>query len=261
MVIVILVVTGLVLGSFVNAFAWRLHENKNWINGRSECPVCHHKLAAKDLVPVLSWLWLRGKCRYCKQKISIQYPLVELLTAGLFVFSYYFWPLNLHGIGLFQFVLWLIFLAGFIALAIYDLRWHMLPNKIVYPLIILAVIQVIIASIWDKSANELLSVLWGVIVLGGGFYVIFQISGGKWIGGGDVKFGALLGLIVGGPLASLLLLFIASCCGSLYAIPLVISGRTRRKTQVPFGPFLIIGAVVVRLFGASIIEWYKRLYT
>src|SRR5580700_9634934 len=120
MIIVVLAVLGLCLGSFVNALVWRLHEQSNpkqktknkkqkakqlsanelsILRGRSMCPDCHHQLAAKDLVPVISWLDLRGKCRYCHRPISIQYPLVELATAGLFVFSYFFWPLAFNGVG------------------------------------------------------------------------------------------------------------------------------------------------------------------
>ncbi|HEX7368051.1 MAG TPA: prepilin peptidase, partial [Candidatus Saccharimonadales bacterium] len=147
MIIVVLTVLGLIFGSFVNALVWRLHEQEgkskksrqqySILNGHSMCPNCHHELAAKDLVPVLSWLWLRGKCRYCRKPISWQYPAVELMTGLLFVGSYLWWPLSLQGVGLFQFVVWLGFIVGFMALAVYDLRWFTLPNRIVYPLIAL----------------------------------------------------------------------------------------------------------------------------
>src|SRR5690606_23636863 len=107
-VILALIVSGLILGSFVNAFVWRLHEKKDWVGGRSECPHCHHKLAPKDLVPVLSWLSLGGKCRYCHKPIPDS-PLVELAVPVLFVLSYIFWPMGYGNESLFVFACWLLF--------------------------------------------------------------------------------------------------------------------------------------------------------
>jgi leader peptidase (prepilin peptidase)/N-methyltransferase len=276
MVIILLTVLGLCLGSFVNALVWRVHEQAKQgagqraggdkgkedlsiLRGRSMCPNCHHGLAAKDLVPVLSWLSLRGKCRYCGASISWQYPLVELLTTSLFIFSYSFWPLVFNDKGTTLFVFWLIFLVGLIALAVYDLRWYLLPNKIMYPLFVLAALQVIVATlIFHGNFEQLRSAIFGLAIGGGIFYAIFQISGGKWIGGGDVKLGALLGLVIGGPTSSLLLIFLASGLGSLAAIPILLTGKAGRSTRIPFGPFLIMAVIVTYLFGASLIGWYKQ---
>lgn len=267
---------GLVLGSFINALVWRVHEQERLgdntsktaqikrselsvLHGRSMCPYCRHRLAGKDLVPVFSWLWLRGKCRYCQKRIAWQYPAVELSIPLLFIFSYIFWPYGLHGSGLLRFILWLVFLTGFGALTIYDIRWKLLPNRILYPLITLAGLQVIIVFLfYNGTLSEVTSAIWGSLILGGGFYVLYQLSQGRWIGGGDVKLGVLLGLLVGGPLNSILLLFLASFIGTLYAIPLMISRKFNRTSQLAFGPFLIIAAIIVGLFGNSIIAWYKR---
>ena len=294
MIFVVLVVVGLCLGSFVNALVWRLHEQEKGtaneerrtkkkktqlqkasihrssfivhrspnslsiLQGRSMCPHCKHQLAAKDLVPVFSWISLSGKCRYCHKPISWQYPVVELLTAGLFIASYIYWPSGFHGGGLFEFVLWLVFVTGLVALVIYDLLWFELPNRIIYPLTALAALQVLIVAIfYGGGVNSLFGAVWGVLVIGGLFYVIFQISKGRWIGGGDVKLGALLGLLVGGPLASILVLFLASLGGTIIAVPLLATGKAKRDTHLPFGPFLIIAAIIVRLFDASMIAWYK----
>jgi len=260
MILVVLIVLGLIFGSFVNALVWRLKGDKDWLRGRSECVHCRHRLAAKDLIPVVSWLMLKGKCRYCHKPISTQYPLIELLTAALFVFSYYFWPLSVHGVGLFTFIIWLPILVGFVALAIFDVKWFLLPNNIAYLLIALALIQLIVVSIWQSETHDLLGALWGIMILAGLFYAIFRISKGKWIGGGDVKLGVLLGLLVGGPLMSVLLLFLASCLGTFFSIPALLQGKAKTNTRVAFGPFLIIATIVVQLFGASIISWYKGLY-
>ncbi len=225
------------------------------------CPHCKHSLSAKDLIPVLSWLSLGGKCRYCRKPISWQYPLVELLTAGLFLLSYVYWPYGFYAQGVTLFVFWLVFLVGFMALIVYDIRWFLLPNRIIYPLMWLALIQVLVLSIiFHGRLESLTTAAWGIVIGGGLFYALFQISKGKWIGGGDVKLGALLGLIVGGPGMSLLLLFTASLLGTVVALPLLATGRVKRDSHLPFGPFLIVAAIIVYLFGTSILNWYRRQF-
>jgi prepilin signal peptidase PulO-like enzyme (type II secretory pathway) len=259
MIVLLLIVLGLVLGSFVNALVWRVHEHKDWVNDRSECAHCHHKLGPLDLVPVLSWVFLRGKCRYCHKKIDDN-PLVETALPILFVLSYNFWPVALHGSALFEFVAWLILLVGLLALAVYDLRWFLLPDKMIFPLVGLTVLQVVVVSFWDKNWHELLAAAGGTLVISGLFYLIFQLSKGTWIGGGDVKLGFVIGPLAGGVLEGFLLIFTASVIGMLFALPLLLKGQAGRKTQLPFGPLLIAGLVVVKLFGASVIGWYAGLF-
>ena len=259
MIPLLLILFGLTLGSFVNAFVWRLKHKKDWVRGRSECPHCGHQLGALDLIPVLSWVLLKGRCRYCHKKIEDS-PLVELILPILFVVSYLFWPVSLSGAGLIEFVFWLVFLVWFLALAVYDLRWFILPNKVVFPLIGLAVLQTVTLSVYLMRVEVIIHALIGAAVVAGIFYLLFQISKGTWIGGGDVKLGIVLGLLAGGLLESFLLLFIASLAGMIAALPLILKGQAHRKTQLPFGPFLIIGLVVVKLFGAVIINWYSSLF-
>ena len=276
MIIAVLAVVGLCMGSFVNALVWRVHEqaeewgkkkpNKRYLNslsirrGRSMCTHCHHVLAAKDLIPVVSWLRLRGKCRYCGKPIDDS-PVVEIVLGVLFVASYMWWPVALTGSEVAVFVLWLILLVGLVALTIYDLRWMLLPNRLIYPLAAVAVVQAIIAVVTSVTPlNSLWNMVAGVAVGGGVFYLLFQLSRGKWIGGGDVRLGWLLGLIVATPGRSLLLIFVASLCGSLVSVPLLSSGRLKRTSTIPFGPFLILGAIVVVLFGMSIGDWYQHTF-
>jgi prepilin signal peptidase PulO-like enzyme (type II secretory pathway) len=258
MIVLLLILLGLVLGSFVNALVWRLHKQKDWVTGRSECTHCHHELGPLDLVPVFSWIFLRGKCRYCHKKIEDS-PLVELALPALFVLSYVYWPMELAGRGLFEFVVWLVFLVGFMALTVYDLRWFLLPNKIVFPLIGLAIGQVLAAVAYDMDLRPLLLALCGAVVVAGIFYALFRVSNGTWIGGGDVKLGIVLGLLAGGLVEGFLLLFVASVAGMIAALPMILQGKANRKTQLPFGPFLILALIVVRLFGADIIDWYTGL--
>jgi prepilin signal peptidase PulO-like enzyme (type II secretory pathway) len=271
MITFILAILGLALGSFINALVWRLHKqettkknkdkNKYSIkNGRSMCTRCGHKLAVKDLVPLISWLELRGKCRYCGQPISRQYPLVEAATAGLFVFSYVFWPEQLDNFQqVLGFSIWLALLAGLIALVVYDVRWMLLPNKIVFPLMYLAGLGAALEAVFDASLAPVLSAVLGAAVGGGLFYLLFQLSRGKWIGGGDVKLGLLLGIILGSGSLAFLMIFLASLLGTLVSAPLLLSGRVKRTTRLPFGPFLIVSAAVAKLFGHDILNWYANL--
>lgn len=261
MVYIALLILGLCSGSFINAFVWRLHEGRDWVNERSECVHCHHELAPKDLVPVLSWLWLRGKCRYCKKPISVQYPLVEALTALLFVSSYAFWPFVLEGWQVLIFGLWLVILVGLVALLVYDMRWMLLPNKLVFPLMVLAATMALVrVGSSTEPAKTVLDVVLAVLVGGGIFYAIFQISQGKWIGGGDVKLGFLLGLIVGTPAKSLAVIFLAAILGSLVSLPLLASKKLKRTSLIPFGPFLIAAGILVFLFGSQMIDWYTTAF-
>jgi leader peptidase (prepilin peptidase)/N-methyltransferase len=259
MAVLLLTLLGLCFGSFVNALVWRIKHKRGWVRERSECTHCHHILAPKDLVPVLSWLWLGGRCRYCKKPIADS-PIVELLLPALFVLSYICWPQPLSGVGLFDFGLWLIFLVGFMALAVYDLKWFLLPDKFIFPLIGLSAFQVVSRwLVFNGSWHSVVSSLLGVVAISGLFYLIFSISDGKWIGFGDVKLGIILGLLAGGIIPALMVLFVASLLGTVVSIPMLLAGQANRKSHLPFGPLLLAGLVVVVLFGQSITDWYARL--
>ncbi len=281
MVITILILLGVCFGSFVNALVWRIHEqdhpkhNKKTtekratfksadlsiIKGRSMCPECHHTLHAGDLIPLLSWLGLGGKCRYCHKPISKQYPLVELLTAGLFVASYVYWPYNFNAMGTFNFVMWCILLVGFMALLIYDLRWLLLPNRITYPLIIVSAITAVVnITVFHSGLHGFKDTVISLLIAAGLFWALFQVSKGKWIGGGDVKYGIIAGFIIAVPLQSFLVLFFASLIGTVVILPGLWSKKITTKSHIPFGPFLIVATIIVKLFGASIAAWYRKKF-
>lgn len=258
MYVALLAILGLCLGSFVNAFVWRLKHGGDWVKGRSECTHCHHVLAPLDLVPVFSWLWLGGKCRYCHKPIQDS-PLTELALPALFLVSYFYWPAGFGGLGLFQFVMWLAILVALLILLVYDLRWYILPDKVVFALIGLAVVWVLGTAVFTQSAYGLLGSLAGVVVISGFFYILYKISEGKWIGFGDVKLGIALGLLAGGALKACMVLFLASFIGVVVSLPLIFAGKASRKTQLPFGPLLITGLIIVQIFGADIINYYIKL--
>jgi leader peptidase (prepilin peptidase)/N-methyltransferase len=275
MVIIILIVMGLCFGSFVNALVWRLHQQalpkKKRVasdselsigHGRSMCPHCQHTLAWYDLLPVLSWLSLHGKCRYCRAPIGWQYPLVEASTAVLFVGSYIFWPTVLSSSASYAlFGLWLAALVAFVALIVYDIRWMLLPNKIVFPLMAIGATTAFVnVTVSPTPANTLLMALSSLAVAGGIFYALFQISDGAWIGGGDVKLGFAIGLILGSPILAFLMLFVASLLGLLVATPSVLAKKSKLGAKIPFGPFLIASTFTTSLFGQSVIDWYSTTF-
>jgi len=260
MIAVITGVFGLILGSFVSALTYRLHEQAelegkkgkaaakrrkelSMVTGRSMCPHCSRELAAKDLVPVLSWLWLRGKCRYCGKPIPDS-PLTEVMLGVAFAVSYLSWPHEMHGVGLFRFMCWLVFLVAFMALAVYDLRWYLLPDKIVFPLTGLVIVQVAVVAIWAHSFSALLQPAAGAAVIFGVFWGLFQVSGGNWIGGGDVKLAIALGLLAGSPFRALTVIFLASLVGTFASIPQLLKGKEGLNRRIPFGPALLLATFV-----------------
>jgi prepilin signal peptidase PulO-like enzyme (type II secretory pathway) len=165
----------------------------------------------------------------------------------------------LHGVGLFQFVCWLAFLVGFMALAIYDLRWFLLPDRIVLPLTLLAVLQTLVVALWTRSVAQLYLPLLAAAIIFGLFWLLYQASRGAWIGGGDVKLAITLGLLAGTPLKAFMVIFFASLLGTLVSIPLLAQGKKGLRLQIPFGPYLLAATVVVVLHGTAIVDWYQRL--
>lgn len=279
MEIFILTVLGLSFGSFVNALVWRLYWQEQLVNGqqlkikniklkkhdlsiskgRSMCVHCGHSLAWYDLIPVVSWVTLRGKCRYCNKPIDDS-PLSELVTAVAFITSYLYWPANLDGAEWISFGIWLMITVGLVALFVYDVRWLILPNRIIFPLIGLAMLLRI--NQLAQGAEVLFVVresAVGVLVGGGFFYLLFQLSKGKWIGGGDVKLGFLMGLILG-PKAAMFGLMFGFYSASLFILPLWVIKKVDRKSQIPFGPFLILGLFVVMLWFDELNRWFESFF-
>lgn len=262
---------GVSLGSFVNALVWRMREQEMYkktgskksdlsiVNGRSMCVHCKHELAWYDLVPVFSWLMLGGTCRYCKKTISWQYPVVELFVAVLAIFSLLYWPFTLSSaLEWLVFVAWVIGLVPLVALVIYDIRWMIMPTSLIYAFDVIALILVALLSISTKSWDATSSAVIGSIVIGGFFWIMYQISNGKWIGGGDVRYGFAMGAVLGWQKA-LFGLALASYLGTALVLVLLILGKYRKKMRIPFGPFLITATYLSMLFGQQAIDWYKSL--
>ena len=245
-------ILGLAVGSSLNCIIYRLEKNESFLKGRSYCPNCHHVLAWQDLIPILSFLILKGKCRYCGKKISLQYPLVELATGILFFSISYSTFQHSNTPTLQQFIqfLYLSIVSSFlIVIFVYDLKHYLIPDKVIYPAIGITFFYQIISN-----TNFYFSIL-SALGAAAFFLLIFLVSRGKWLGFGDVKLGFLMGLFLGFP-KILVALFFAYLIGAIIGIGLVLAKKKTLKSEVPFGPFLVTGTFVALFFGNQLINWY-----
>lgn len=240
---------GLSIGSFINCLVYRLDSSaalgaKNWrgfLFGRSFCPKCKHKLAWYDNVPLLSFALLAGKCRYCHSPISWQYPVVEL-TAGvltLLIFQFSNFPF-------FQSIFNLLITYALIAIFVSDLRYMIIPDKIVYPTL-LVTLFFLISQYPNISISNFLSALGTA----GFFYFLVLITRGRGMGMGDVKLVGLMGLILGWP-RIIVALFLAFLTGAVVGAILVLLKKKRFEEHIPFGPFLVAGTFVALFWGEKI---------
>jgi len=234
---------GLLIGSFLNVCIWRLPREESIIRPGSHCPACSTVLGVRDLVPVLSWLFLRGKCRFCGEKISSRYPAVELLTGGLFLVTYLHYGLTP---GL---VAALVFSAFMVAITFIDLDHQIILDGM---LVLLAVCGLGL-QLWIGSVGWA-SMLIGAGV-GGGLLLLLAILSRGGMGGGDVKFAAALGFWLGWP-GILLGLFLGFVLGGFISLLLLVTRLRGRKDFIPFGPFIAIGAWIALLYGRRILDWY-----
>lgn len=270
---ILLLILGLASGSFVNALVWRLHQqslpkNKrskadlSIVKGRSICPDCGHKLAWYDLIPLGSWIMLQGRCRYCKKPIQDS-PLVEIVSGVVFASSYIFWPLTPHLYG--QWLLlstWLAVSVGLLALAVYDIRWMLLPSKIIYPILAIAVAgrSVYIAIFASRPAHSLMLWLFSIVIASGVFYILYMVSRGNWIGYGDVRLGLVTGTLLADPQKSFAMIFIASLLGTIIILPALMEKSKTMVSKLPYGPFLIAATGIMVIFGDPLINWYNHLF-
>lgn len=256
---VVFFILGLLVGSFVNAAVWRLHSGERLINDRSRCPRCAHQLAVIDLIPIVSWILLGGRCRYCGARISIQYPIVEVLTGVVFALSAGVWPLETT-VDYAMFSFWLVLVTGFLILAVYDLKWMLLPDKVLLPLLLPAIGLVATRALAaDAAGGVIINHLGAALLAGLFFYSLYGYSRGRWMGAGDVKLVALLGLTLG--LAdTLIALLLAFNTAAIVSLALIGLKRLTRKDLLPFGPFLIGGAIVAMLYGQQLFEAYLRTF-
>lgn len=287
--IVALFIFGLIFGSFLNVVTIRYNPDKGFSNvwslgGRSHCPACRAQLAWYELVPVLSYLFLRGRCRHCGHRISVQYPIVELLTAIICVAVPYrifmlFQPGHAGGVfvtpAVFDILaaLWTAVFVLLLVLAVIDFRHMIIPDAVN---VALALLGVVIAGItqWVQGfglfqgsfllhyaalfglrdsiwTNHLIAAIVGLVFFGG----IIAVSRGRAMGWGDFKLAGALGILFGWPDIALVIA-LSFVIGSIVSVGLMIRGRKHMKDAVPFGPFLVLGSATVFFFGHQLMFWY-----
>lgn len=262
---------GLCVGSFLNAVIFRMEKGESALKGRSYCPHCTHQLFWFDLIPVLSFVLLQGKCRYCKKSISWQYPAVEIAIAVVFLLMFKFQIPMSNEIPIPQFLnfLYLFIVASLlIVIFVYDLKYYLIPDIIVYSGIAVAflyhALQIFYFGSWGLIGhwplgfgvlNPLFNSLASACIASAFFLAIFLLSRGRWLGFGDVKLAFFMGLFLGFP-NILIALYSAFFAGAVVGIVLMFLKKKKMNSQVPFGPFLVGGTFVALFFGYAITNWY-----
>jgi len=236
---------GLAISSFLNVCIDRLPEGKSIVAPPSHCPYCGRRLAPFDLIPVLSYVLLKGRCRYCGAPIPRRILVVESITGLLFVLLWYHYGPSR------QLLLATLYTCFFMVIFFIDLEHHLVLNRVILPAIVVALLAVPFTP--NHNVVELL--VGGALGFGLLFLIAFIYPAG--MGMGDVKLATFIGLVVGFP-AVFVALFISFVTGGLVGGSLLLTGLKGRKDPVPFAPFLVAGGMVAMLYGEQIIEWYGR---
>ncbi len=238
------------MGSFINSFIFRI-ANSLPLSGRSFCPGCRRTIAWYDLIPVISFLMLRARCRLCQEKISPHYPMVEIVCGLLFVVVF----AKISQLYLLNedFFIKLLFFWAFTALLLtiflYDWKTLIIPDSVVWPLIFLALVYQILSS---SNLIETILASLGIALF---FLALIIITAGRGMGGGDVKLGLAQGLVCGWP-NLLSALFLSFLTGAIVSVFLIFAGKKKIGQVIPFGPFLTTSTFIVMLYGENILDWY-----
>src|SRR6056297_3790261 len=244
---IIIFISGLIIGSFLNVVIYRLPLKESIIFPSSHCPECGTKLKYSDLIPVLSYLSTKGKCRYCGEKIPIRYPIVELITALLFLLTFLKYGLNT------EFIIFSVLIATLIVVSFIDIKHQIIPNEITFSFIPLGIILSLIFN-HITVLNSLLG-----FIIPAGLLLLIALIYKKGMGIGDVKLIGMIGVFIGWKYA-LISIFIGALIGSIYGIYMMLTDQMTRKTRIPFGPFISLGAVLMVLYGNILIDWYIGVF-
>ncbi len=246
--IILLIVLGLVVGSFNNVCIYRLPRKESIVYPASHCPYCNTRISTKDNIPLLSYFLLKGRCRNCKNKISLQYPVVEFLNAIIYLLLYLKYGFRV------QTLVYMALSSALIIIAFIDFKEEIIPNEISLPGIVIGLMISFLVkhiSVWDSALG---------IVTGGGA-ILFIALIGEWLfkkeamGGGDIKLAAMIGAFLGWRYTSLSLFF-GYLLGALTGIVLIILKMKNRGETIPFGPFIVAGSLIAILIGDKILFWY-----
>ncbi|MGG3888701.1 prepilin peptidase [Metabacillus fastidiosus] len=247
MITAYLTIVGFLLGSFYNVVGLRVPKNESIIAPRSTCPGCRHTLTAAELIPVVSFLLQKGKCRKCGRKISALYPVVELMTGALF-----FTALMLVGLSL-ELMIALTLISLFMIIFVSDIKYMIIPDRVLLFFLALFIIERIIYPLYPFYD----SIIGGAV----GFsllYIIAYVSKGG-MGGGDIKLFGVLGIVLGLKIV-LLAFFLSTIVGVLDGACRILLGKHKKRTPIPFGPSIMVGTLTAYFFGNELIHWYFSLF-
>ncbi|MBN2087339.1 prepilin peptidase [Candidatus Peregrinibacteria bacterium] len=243
-------IIGLAFGSFASVVIHRLHtEEKGIVFGRSKCPKCNVKLKAIDLIPIISIFSSKFECRYCNKPISIIYLLQEIVMGGMFLLTAFL--VGISNIPVLIFYLLITFV--FVVLSFYDFLYKEVADSIVLPAIIISFVFMGCMNIHSFTS---LAMAVGIPVAF--FGILFFGSKGRWLGGGDIRIGALMGALLGWP-GILIGLFLGYVLGAIYSLFGLVTKKLNRKSQIPFAPFLLAAAYITMFWGKEILGWYMNM--
>lgn len=247
---------GLFVGSFLNVLSDRLPREESVIKGRSHCEKCKKILKWFDLIPLFSFLQLRGKCRYCHSPLSLYYPVVELTAGAMFVLVFLFVGIMNHELRIMDLGYYLFLVASLIVIFFADLKYGIIPDKIVFPAILVSIIYLFLIH------NSLFLIHFLSAVGAGLFFLVLsliKIRKHSAMGFGDVKFAFLMGLILGFP-KIIVSLYIAFLTGAIVGCILIVWRKKKTfGTSIPFGPFLVIGTLIAIFFGEALFQSFLRV--
>lgn len=245
---ILIFIIGTIIGSFLNVCIYRIPREESIVFPSSHCTSCGTPLKWYNLIPVFSYIYQRGKCSYCGEKISLQYPTVELLNGFIYLLLYYSFGLSI------DFIFYSIIFSILLVISFIDFKFQIIPDSLnIFILIFAIIFKILQYKLYDISPNIFNSIL-GLVISGGLFLLIAILSKGG-MGGGDIKLIGVLGFILGIKF-SLLNIFLSFILGAIISIFLLLFKIKGRKDPIPFGPFICIAFMIVSLYGEEIIFWY-----
>lgn len=267
--LIIFLIAGLIVGSFLNVLVYRIHTAEELFWDRSRCPHCKKQIRWYDNIPVVSFVILKFRCRDCQEKISWQYPIVEIFTGVIFALVGWKFFVLIDTASWLMSAYYLFMASSLITILVYDFLYLEIPSSVLWVSIFLAIIFGLysdgtsLLNLENNSVNLLDTMIYpGVLSAVVAFVFFFSLSffsKEKWMGMGDAYLVILLGLILGWP-EILLALFLAFFLGAVYGIIMLATKKKKMKSQVPFAPFLVLGTLIALLFYSPIINWYFSLF-
>ena len=243
---VVFLIIGLIFGSFLNVLIFRFPDFKDLFFGRSKCQNCKKEIVFFDLIPILSFIFLVGRCRFCRKRISFIYPLVEASTGVLFLLLYLHFGLS------YSLILYLALASISILIFVYDIKYLEIPEFFSWLLLIVAILSAAMAPNFSIS-----NFLFGGLIGGGVLGILVGISDERWMGSGDIKIGLAFGLLLGLE-KSILFLFLSFVVGAFFGVILLAIKRGKAKHEIAFAPFLIIAAFLAILWGEELVNFYLK---